>query len=417
MKKAAVVSIGNEILCGHILDTNLSYLSRMLFQVALPVAGAYTVPDELDSIVRGLELAFEQADVVVCTGGLGPTGDDLTRRAIAKFLGVELELREELLQQITIFFQRRGHSMPECNRVQAYIPAGAEALPNDLGTAPGIKAKVDDKLLIALPGVPAEARWMFEKYVLSQLKELARYQAVAVRKLRCFGSGESDIAELLGAAVLSRDRNPLVNITVADGVITVTITAIAGEAAEAERLVERDESLFCARLGELVFGRGDEELAEVVGRELALRKKTIAVAESCTGGLVAKLLTDIPGSSRYFTFGWVTYSNRAKVEELGVRQELIEGYGAVSEQVAEAMALGARERAKADFAVATTGIAGPGGANEQKPVGLIYISVSGERGCETHRFILPGQRDSIRFRAAQTALNLVRLRLKRQQSD
>jgi len=254
---------------------------------------------------------------------------------------------------------------------------------------------------------------MFEESVFAELKRFvpeSQQVGIVVRKLRCFGTGESTIAELLGP-LMQRDRNPLINCTAQHGVITLHIVAKAKDKDKAEQMAEKDEKLLTELLGELIYGRGERTLAEVVGEKLTRQKKTIAVAESCTGGTLAKLLTDIAGASRYFTYGWVTYSNIAKISELSVEADLIEKYGAVSGRTAEAMARGARKRAGTDFAIGITGIAGPSGGSEQKPVGLVYISVDSSDGCETTRFILSGDRDSIRLRAAQTALNMLRLKL------
>jgi nicotinamide-nucleotide amidase len=410
MRKASIISIGNELLSGQRVNTNTAYLSRKLLSVGMPVVSSYTVGDDKDLIVRALNLASGDADFVLATGGLGPTDDDLTRQAFGEFLGVELQLEKEILERIQDFFVRRNLQMPEKTKLQAYIPAGAEALANSLGTAAGIMARIKGKLLIALPGVPSEMKQMFEESVFAELRRFAAEQAVVVRKIKCFGAGESTISELAGP-VMQRDRNPLINCTAQHGVITLHIVATAEDKDKAQKMAEKDEELLTELLGELIYGRAEQTLAEVVGEKLAQEKKTIAVAESCTGGTLAKLLTDIPGASRYFTCGWVTYSNIAKTSELGVPADLIEKRGAVSEEVAAAMAEGARERAGTDFAIGITGIAGPAGASEQKPVGLVYISVDSDKGRETKRFVMSGDRDSIRLRAAQTALNMLRLKL------
>ncbi len=410
MKKASIVSIGNEILSGHIVDTNAAYLGAKLLTISVPVVGCYAVGDDIDSIVRGLKLASSDGDIVLITGGLGPTDDDLTRQALAKFLDVELQLEEELLQRIESFFAKRNLEMPANNKTQAYMPAGAKALTNNLGTAPGIMAESKGRLLIAMPGVPSEMRQMFEEAVLPELKKSVAEQAIVVRKLKCFGAGESVIAGMLGS-VMQRNRNPLINCTVEYGVTTLHIIATAKNKRRAEEMVEKDEKLLWNILGELVYGVEEQTLAEVVGEKLAQQKKTIAIAESCTGGTLAKLLTDVPGASRYFIHGWVTYGNSAKTSELGVPAEFIKKYGAVSGEVAQVMAENARKKADTDFAIGITGIAGPGGGTEQKPVGLVYISVDSEAGSETKQFIFPCDRRSIRFRAAQTALNMLRLKL------
>jgi len=411
MKKASIVSIGNEVLSGQTIDTNAAYLGQRLLSIGIPVVSSYTIGDEIDSIVRSFGFASCDADIIIATGGLGPTDDDLTRQALAKFLGTELQLQDKLMRMIQSFFTRRNRQMPLKNKVQAYIPAGTKALANNLGTAPGIRAEVEGKMLFALPGVPSEMKQMFEESVLPELRRFASGQALVMRKLMCFGTGESNIAELIDP-LMQQGRNPLINCTASCGVITLTITATAKDKETAGQMVEKDEKTLRKKLGELVYGTDEQTLAEVVGEELARQKKTIAIAESCTGGYLAKLLTDIPGASGYFTQGWVTYSNGSKTGELDVPADLIEKHGAVSEQVARAMAQGARKRAGTAFAIGVTGIAGPAGGSEQKPVGLIYISVDSDKECETERFIFPHDRDSIRRRAAQTALNMLRLKMR-----
>ena len=426
MKRASIISIGNELLSGQTISTNAAYLSERLFSIGIPVVSSYVVGDDVDSIARVLRLASDDGDIIVASGGLGPTDDDVTRQALAKFFGSELQLQDGLLERIKNFFTKRNLVMPEKTKVQAYIPVGAKALLNNLGTAPGIMAEYKGKLFLALPGVPAEMKDMFEEQVLPKLTAAAVDQVIVTRKLRCFGTGESAVAELIGG-VMKRGRNPLINCTAKHGVITLHIVATAKDKSTAERMAEEDEEMLRKCLGELVYGVGEQTLAEVVGQKLARQKKTIAVAESCTGGVLAKLITDVEGASRYFTHGWVTYSNQAKIKELGVSADLIERYGAVSEQISEAMAVRARKKAEADFAIGITGIAGPSGGSEQKPVGLVYISVDADKHSETKRFIfrddiglqtcgndtagVSGNRQLIRLRAALTGLNMLRLQL------
>ena len=410
MRKASIISIGNELLSGQTVDTNASYLSEKLLSIGIPVVSAYTSGDDIDLIVRMLNLASDDADLVLVTGGLGPTDDDVTRQAIAKFLGSELELQSELLEKIKNIFVLRERPMPERNKIQAYIPAGAKAIENNLGTAPGIRAESKGKLFFVMPGVPLEMKRMFEESVFPEIKKFAGKQAVVVLKLKCFGAGESAIAEKLGD-LMRRGRNPLINCTVQYGVITLYILAAAEDKDKAQQMAEKDEKRMRNVLGGLIYGTGEQTLAEVVGAKLAQQKKTLSAAESCTGGTLAKLLTDIPGASRYFTQGWITYSNNAKIKELGISADLIEKEGAVSGPVAEAMAKGARKKAGTDFAIGITGIAGPDGGSEYKPVGLVYISLDYDGGCETKRFIFADSRDFIRLQAAQAALNMLRLKV------
>ena len=410
MKKASIVSIGNELLNGVTIDTNLSYLSSRLLSLGIITVGCYTVGDDIDAIVRALNLAADDSDVVLATGGLGPTDDDLTRKGFARLLNVELRLDSHILKRIEDFFTSRNRTMPPTNRIQAYVPAGARPLQNNLGTAPGILATHREKMFIAMPGVPVEMKHMFEESVLPGLTQLAGDQAVVLRKLRCFGAGESNIAEMLGT-IMQRGRNPQINCTVQCGVITLHVVATAVDTEKASEMAEQDENRIRQILAELVYGTDEQTLAEVAGEKLARQGKTVAVAESCTGGMVAKMLTDVPGASRYFTYGWVVYSNKAKKTELRVPEGLIAEYGAVSEQVAAAMAEGAKRRAQSNCVIAITGIAGPTGGTADKPAGLVYITVGSDSSFETRRFIFSHGRDFVRLRAAQTALNMLRLKL------
>ena len=411
MSTASIVTIGNELLNGHTTDTNATFICQKLLSIGVPVVSVYTVGDDISQIVSALKRAAEDADIVIVTGGLGPTDDDLTRQAFAEFLGVKLILDESLLANIRNFFEKTNLPMPERNAIQAHIPSGAQPVENPLGTAPGIFAEYQKKLLFALPGVPFEMKQMLENSIMPLIQRQGDDTFTVIRKVRCFGAGESVIAEKLGD-LMNRQRNPIINSTVNAAVITLHVVASAKSKQQAEQLAQKDIDHLKSLLGDLIFGLDDQTLPEVVGRLLASQHKTIATAESCTGGLVAKLITDIPGASDYFTYGWVTYSNKAKVEQLGILPELIEKYGAVSEQVDSAMAQAAKQKAKSDFAIAITGIAGPTGGTEQKPVGLVFISVCSDNNCLTKQFYFSQTRDIIRQRAALTALNMLRLALK-----
>jgi len=410
MKTASIISIGNEILSGLTVDTNSAWLSQQLFSIGVPTISHHAVGDDLDLIVDYLKLAQKESDIVLVTGGLGPTDDDLTRQAFAKFMGVELELKEKLLENIKFFFVSKNYPMPEKNKIQAYIPVGATALENNLGTAPGVMVEKQGKIFAAMPGVPSEMKAMFAESVMGKLIGFCDGQTVISKRLKCFGAGESTIAEKLGD-LMNRNRNPLINCTVHFGVITLHIIAKAKTRTLAEDMISKDEKNLRQILGELIYGVDDETLGQVIGNKLTKQGKTVALAESCTGGLIAKLITDIAGASDYFKQSWVTYSNDAKITQLSVAVELIEKYGAVSPQVAETMAKGAKNKAKSDYAIGITGIAGPTGASEQKPVGLVYISVASDKNCITEKFIFSHDRSFIRLRAAQTALNLLRRQL------
>jgi nicotinamide-nucleotide amidase len=410
MGRAFLLSIGNELLSGLTVDTNAAWISGQLAELGIPTVGILAVPDEIADTVESLRLAVSKADIVIITGGLGPTDDDLTRQSLAEFLGVELQFHPELFESIAAFFRRRNFAMVEKNRIQAYLPAGTEAIPNPTGTAPGMVACKDKLRIFCLPGVPSEMKVMFIEFLIPRLAEFTDRQVVVSRRLKCFGTGESMIAEKLGN-LMQRGRNPLINCTVSDAVITLHVVATASDRPSAEAMIQKDQTALCEILGDWVYGRDDQTLAEVVGARLTQANKTIAVAESCTGGLITKMLTDVPGSSGYFAYGWVTYGNQAKQSELGVDPGLLAQYGAVSEPVVRAMAEGARRKAGADVAVAVTGIAGPEGGTELKPVGLVYVGLATPNQTVVQKCQFPQSRAMIRTRTALTALNLVRLQM------
>jgi nicotinamide-nucleotide amidase len=410
MKKACIISVGNELLSGQNTDTNASHFSRELLSLGIPVAGFYTVGDEVDSISESIKSAANKADIVLITGGLGPTDDDVTRYGLADFLGVELKFNEKLFLQISKYFANRKYEMPEKNRIQACIPAGTKGITNNAGTAPGIMAFKDGKILVLLPGVPVEAKLMFSESVSGQIASMGKSEVVITKKIKCFGVGESKIAEMLGD-LMNRQRNPLINCTVSGGIITLYIVAHARDRRQADEMIENDATKLHRILGDFVYGRDDQTLAQVVGKQLVEKNLKLALAESCTGGLIAKMITDSAGASRYFTAGLVTYSNRAKVELLGIDEELIEKNGAVSGQVAEAMVEAVRQKTDVDMSIAVTGIAGPSGGSADKPIGLVYIALNMGREITVQRYVFSGGREHIRERTALSALNMLRMGL------
>ena len=409
---AIVLSIGNEIALGQTVDTNSAWLSGRLAEVGVQVVMHVTVADELAPLTREIARAAEMADLVLITGGLGPTEDDLTRQALAQAMGVDLVRSEPHLRQIEAFFAARNKPMPPANAIQADVPRGSTPIDNTCGTAPGIRAKLGRAEVFVMPGVPREMRIMYERDVLPAFVARTGGATITARTLLCFGAGESDIGTAI-RDLMARGRNPTVGTTAKLGIIGVRIHAHGVSRTAAEDLLARDEAEVRRRLGDLVFGQDDETLAHAVGRLLAAREQTVSTAESCTGGLIAKQFTDVGGSSAYFMQGVVTYSNRSKTALLHVPAELIERHGAVSAEVAEAMARGCREFAATDYALSVTGIAGPGGGTTAKPVGLVFIGLSGPAGCKTqeHRFGETLSREDIRERAAAVACNLLRLKL------
>lgn len=412
---AAIISIGTELTTGQNVDTNSAWLAAELTELGAAVVGHQTVGDDVGRIQAAIQRALDQADFVVLTGGLGPTPDDLTREALARAIGQPLEKSSEALTQISSFFQRLQRPMPESNEVQAMLPRGCELLTNPRGTAPGIHHFHDETHLYALPGVPAEMKAMFSRSIASLLMAVPGDRFPREVLLRCFGISEAKVGELL-RDLMVRDRNPLVGITASEAVISIRVLGLGRDTAETRELVDADASEIRRRLGQAVFGEGDESLESAVATLLVARGQTIATAESCTGGLLAKSLTDIPGSSDYFLRGYVTYSNESKEQLLNVPAKLMAEHGAVSEDVARAMASGCRTAAGSDLALSVTGIAGPGGAQPpDKPVGLVYFGMVHAGGVEVTRALIGDHliRREVRGRACKTALNLLRLHLLR----
>ncbi|HWG45242.1 MAG TPA: competence/damage-inducible protein A [Gemmataceae bacterium] len=409
--KCEIISIGSELTSGQNLDTNCQWLSRRLAEMGIAVGWHTTIADDLDANIEAFRIATRRAGLVLATGGLGPTQDDLTREVLARVAGVALIEHAESLRQIEDMFQRRKRTMPERNRVQALFPAGAEPILNDCGTAPGVWMQIGDCYLAAMPGVPSEMFAMFETRVRPRLLALGLSSGVLVqRKINTFGTGESSVEEKL-LDLTRRGHVPEVGITVSDAIISLRILAHAPTRTEAQAQIGPVEQTIRERLGDLVFGVEEEELQDAVAVLLAAKRRSIATAESVTAGLVAQRLSSVPGISAWLRGGIVAYDNRVKVELLGVPQALIDAHGAVSAEVAEAMAVGCRTRLQTDLAVSTVGLAGPASAGADKPVGLVYVGLAWGGGVSSLQFSWFGTRAEIQRRTAKLALNRVRLHL------
>ncbi|MGH7409030.1 MAG: competence/damage-inducible protein A [Candidatus Methylomirabilales bacterium] len=406
-----ILTVGTELLLGQIVDTNAAFIAERLAEAGIDVYFKTTVGDNPARIEAAVRPALGRAQVVLCTGGLGPTEDDLTRDVVAKVTGRPLRLNPAVLAQIQARFARRGIPMARNNERQAQVPEGALVLENPRGTAPGLLLRVDpEQTVVLLPGVPAEMRPMLTEIVLPRLREVYGLKGrIRSRVLRTTGVSESKVDELLGD--LWAERNPTIALLARSGEIHVRLTAKAETEAELTHLLDGREAQVRERLGDIVFGRDEESLEVIVGRLLLARRLTLAVAESCTGGLMGHRITNVPGSSAYFDRGVVVYSNQAKTALLGVPAALIAAKGAVSAEVAAAMAEKMREGAGVDLALAVTGIAGPTGGSPEKPVGLTYIALAHSGGVAAHEFRFFTDRDLNKQRAAQTALDLVRRHL------
>ena len=418
--RAVVLSIGDELILGQTVDTNAAWLSKQMAGMGISVQEHITVGDDPKAIADQLRRAASLSDVIVATGGLGPTDDDLTRYALADVLEADLRLDESILRQIEEFFVRRDRPMPARNRIQAMFPSGSEVIPNPLGTAPGMLAEIGSiseggkASAFFLPGVPQEMKGMYAHFVEDRLKKLlegeGKSEVLVTRVVHTVGGGESKIAELLGD-IMARGTNPVVNSTAAHMIVSLRINARAADEKAARELIQPVERDIVNRLGDYVFGYDNDTLAGVVGRLLRDRGETLATSESCTGGWLSKEITDVPGSSDYFRNGWVVYSNEAKISQLGVDRKVLEAEGAVSGSVARQLAANAREISGADYGIGITGIAGPGGGTKAKPVGLAYLAVADAVEVHVSKYIFPGNRDMVRSRAVNIALNMLRLHL------
>ncbi len=417
-RTAAILSIGDELALGETVNTNSAWIAQRLTNCGVKPVTHVTVDDSLNSIAAIMRELASRVDVVVSSGGLGPTDDDLTRQALAQALGEELVEDEQSLASLQRRFQAIGRELLAANRVQTLRPVSGRCLKNPHGTAPGIAATWREGELkcdfFCLPGPPREMQPMLERLVLPALKPSGD-RVIRLRTLHVFGLPESGIPKLLGG-LMERGRNPVVGTSAQTGFVTCKIR-FEGDPAKADATLDAAEKQVRAALDPFVFGVDDETLASVVSDLLRTRGESVTTAESCTGGLVSMMLTERPGSSDVFVGGWATYSNEFKHGSLDVPLELIEKHGAVSEHVARAMAKGALARSAesekpANHAISITGVAGPGGGTEEKPVGTVWIARA-TRGDETEArlFRFSDQRDAIRERSALAALGMLRLKL------
>lgn len=403
---AAILSIGTELTRGELVDTNASWLSDELTSLGFDVVWRMTVDDDVERIVEALKLLSTRASFVVSTGGLGPTTDDLTTEAAAKALGVGLFRDEASLSAIQQRFASFGREMTPSNVKQADFPEGATILPNPVGTAAGFAITLGSCRFFFTPGVPHEMKRLYEDHISPALAAHVARTSHQIR-LRMFGLGESVVGERL-AGLEESEPGLTIGYRASFPEIEVKVLVRAATEAEAQSRAERIALTVRERLGNIVYGEGDDSLAAFVGRTLRDRGMTLALAESCTGGLVGQLITAIPGSSEYLMLDAVTYSNAAKIRMLGVAEDDLRAHGAVSQEVACAMAEGALRLGGTDLAVSITGIAGPGGGSEQKPVGTVWIALARKgRKAEAQLLKLAGSRDRIRMFAAYHALRWV----------
>jgi len=414
--KAEILTIGDEVLRGEIVDSNKALIASRLLQLDIECHYQSSVRDDPSDMRDAFLRGATRSDLLLVTGGLGPTRDDLTTEVLAETFGRELEFDEASFEIIHAFFTRVGREMNETNRKQAYFPAGAEILENPVGTAPGFMIEEQGAVVVCMPGVPRELSLMLDEQVLPRIAERVQggggASRVRARLLRTFGMGESSLEGELSD--LARDGHAELAFRTSFPDNFLRVVARGASVADADTRIEEVVEAIRERIGDLIYGEGDDTLEAVAGRLLSEQGQTVAVAESCTGGLISHRFTDVPGSSEYFLGGVVAYSNEAKHSLLGVPEDLLVEHGAVSEPVARAMAEGVRERFNADIGVATTGISGPGGGSEEKPVGLVYVGIAwseatqGSDHSRVERFVFAVDRARHRVLTAQVGLDWVR---------
>jgi len=408
MITAEIITIGTEIVLGQIVDTNTPYIALNLSEKGIQVQFQTSVGDDKELLKSALNIARDRVSLIITTGGLGPTANDITREAVSEFFDIPLVQDKNAFVRIQKYFGGQHRNVPDAQTKQTLIPEGALALHNDNGTAAGFALNCGNTEIVCLPGVPREMQSMLNKYLeIYDSRNKSEGGCKLTRDLHTFGISEPDVDSQMKA--YTGIEEPKIMTLVHDGIVTINIRATAKTRESAIKLLDRIEQDIRKELGSAVFGVGDETLEYAVYTLLKKYNKTIAVAESCTGGLVSDKLTNIPGISEFFLEGVVVYSNKAKVDVLGVSGEFIQKYGAVSPQVARAMAEGIKKRSSADIGVGITGIAGPTGATKEKPVGLVYIAVAVDNDVEVKECRFRGSRIDIKTFSANTALNMVRL--------
>ena len=405
--KAEILAVGTEILLGDIINTNAQFISKELASLGIDVYRQEVIGDNEDRLLEAIEEIFYRSDILICTGGLGPTEDDLTKETICKYFNADLELHEESLEELKNYYKRLDRPMTESNLKQVYFPKESKVLSNPNGTAPGMILEKNDKVAVILPGPPREMKPMFLNYVKAYLKDKGNGVIIS-EVLRVLGVGESTAANMI-KDFINNGVNPTVAPYAKEDDVIFRITARGKSEEEGRKLIAPVKEEIKRVFNLDCYGEGEElTIEEVLGKLLVDRKLTISTAESCTGGMIASRLINYPGISSVFMEGCVTYSNEAKMKSLNVKEETLDTYGAVSEETAKEMAIGISKRTGSDISVVTTGIAGPGGGSEEKPVGLVYIGLYYKGNVKAFKYIFNGNRHNVRTKATVTALDLVR---------
>jgi nicotinamide-nucleotide amidase len=406
--KAEIITIGDELLIGQTIDTNSAWIGDKLSLAGFDVHKITSVHDRRSDILKVLSEAVGKSDVVIVTGGLGPTSDDITKPALCEFFNTRLVMNNEVLTMVENMMRRRNFPMNENNRRQAEVPESCRVLTNAAGTAPGMWFEKDGTVFISLPGVPAEMKYIMYQHVIPALKKRYTTQFIIHRNIMTYGAPEARLAEILTGFEAGLPEYIKLAYLPSSGIIKLRLTGTGADHKIVEESIEEQVKRLYAIITDLIYGENEESLEMVIGRLLREKKKTLSTAESCTGGNIAHMITSVPGSSDYYKGSVIAYANSVKTELLGIDVKLIEKHGAVSEPVVTALAEGARRLLKADFAVATSGIAGPDGGTEEKPVGTLWTAVASESGtiAEKHTFGTDRMINIMRFTIV--ALNLLR---------
>ncbi|HLV09462.1 MAG TPA: competence/damage-inducible protein A [Halanaerobiales bacterium] len=397
-----IISIGTELILGDVVDTNSSYIAQKMTENGFDIHYLNTVGDNKQRLVEVFKRAMMRSELVITTGGLGPTDDDLTREAIASATGTELLMMPELLTRVKEFFKSRKYKLTENNKKQGLLPEGARALSNEIGTAPGIMMERDDCVIIALPGVPREMKHIFNNSIIPYLKEI-NSMIIRSKVLNFFGIGESNLETEL-RDIIRKQSNPTLALLAGNGDVKIRITAKGKRSKEVDRLIEEAEVKIRNRVGRYIYGVNEQGLEEATAKLLQDKGLNLSLAESCTGGLLGNRITNVPGSSVYFKGGIVAYSNGIKINVLGVKKDTILKRGAVSKETAKEMAICIRKKMETDIGIGITGIAGPGGGSKDKPVGLIYVGLSTRARTKVYKLNLPYDRAWNKWLTAQYAL-------------
>lgn len=390
--RAAVLTIGDEILYGHILDTNANFISNVLAEIGIRVVMHLSVGDNFQDITDALQMSESKAEVILITGGLGPTNDDITKKCLAAYFNTKIKVNRKVLDDLTVYFKKRGFQFSKSNRRQAELPESAEIIPNEMGTAPAMLFRKDRKTFISMPGVPHEMRYLMNQKVVPRISRDYHADVIYHKVIMTAGLGESWLAEKIEEWEKSLPPEISLAYLPSYGQVKLRITAKGTKRQNLHALVDAQKLKLGDFIGDYIYGEDGETLQEAIGKILRERKQTLSVAESCTGGYISHLITSIPGASDWFSGSIIAYSNRIKQQMLHVRTETLEKAGAVSADTVEEMAQGMLQRFGTNYAIATSGIAGPGGGTKEKPVGTVWIAIADSAGTETKKYTILKER-------------------------